>query len=124
MGMTGKYSKVMTHTRCMGMTGKYSKVMTHTKCIIYIETLINSVTERRDRAMLLMFYKVVNNLVPDYLFQLLPSVNRNMLKYNLRNNDEIKLPFVLLETFQRSFIPYASKLWNLLSVQDRILSVV
>ena len=37
-----------------------------------LETSISSVAERRDMAMLLMFYKVVNNLVPDYLSQLLP----------------------------------------------------
>ena len=89
-----------------------------------LETSISSVTERRDMAMLLMFYKVVNNLVPDYLSQLLPSANRNIVKYNLRNNDEIKLPFVRLETFRRSFIPYALKLWNLLSIQDHTISCV
>ena len=89
-----------------------------------LETSISSVTERRDMAMLLMFYKVVNNLVPDYLSQLLPSANRNIVKYNLRNNDEIKLPFMRLETFRRSFIPYALKLWNLLSIQDRTISCV
>ena len=52
------------------------------------------------------------------------GVNRNIVKYNLRNNDEIKLPFMRLETFQRSFIPYALKLWNLLSVQDCTISCV
>ena len=71
-----------------------------------------------------MFYKVVNNLVTDCLSRLLSSVNRNILKYNLRNNDEIKLPFMRLETFQRSFMPYALKLWNLLLVQDRTISCV
>ena len=59
-----------------------------------LETSVSSFTERRDRAMLLMLYKVVYNLVPDYLSQLLPSVNRNIVKYNLRNNDGIKLPFI------------------------------
>ena len=44
------------------------------------------------QVMLLMFYKVVNNLVTDYLSQLLPSANRNIAKYNLRNNDEINYP--------------------------------
>ena len=29
-----------------------------------------------------------------------------------------------LETFRRSFIPYALKLWNLLSIQDRTISCV
>ena len=89
-----------------------------------LETSISSVAERRDMAMLLMFYKVVNNLVPDYLSQLLPSANRNIVKYNLRNNDEIKLPFMRLETFRRSFIRYALKLWNLLSIQDSTISCV
>ena len=89
-----------------------------------LETSISSVAERRDMAMLLMFYKVGNNLVPDYLSQLLPSANRNIVKYNLRNNDEIKLPFMRLETFRRSFILYALKLWNLLSIQYRTISCV
>ena len=85
-----------------------------------LETSTSSITEIRDRAMPLMCYKVFNNLLPDYLShdQLLPNVNGNMVKYDLRNNDEIKLPFSCLETFRRSFIPYALKLWNLLSFQD------
>ena len=91
--------------------------VTNKICLNQSYALINSITERRDRAMLLMFYKVVNNLVPDYLSHLLPNVNRNMVKYDRRNNDEINLPFIRLETFQRSFIPYALKLWNLLSVR-------
>ena len=47
-----------------------------------------------------------------------------IVKYNLRNSDEIKLLFMRLETFRRSFIPYALKLWNLLSVQDGTISRV
>ena len=42
----------------------------------------------------------------------------------LTTNYEIKLPFMRLETFRRSFIPYALKLWNLLSIQDRTISCV
>ena len=38
------------------------------------------------------------------------------------NNDEIKLLFMRLETFRWSFLPYALKLWNLLSIQDRAIS--
>ena len=70
-----------------------------------LETSISSVTERQDRAMLLKFYQVFNNLVPDYFSQLLPRVNRNIVKYNFRNNDEIKLLLIHLETLRRSFIP-------------------
>ena len=89
-----------------------------------LETSVSLVAERQDRAKLPLFYNVVNNLVPDYLSHLLPSVNRNIVKYNLRNNDEFKLPFMHFETFRRSFIPYVLKLWNLLFVQDCTISFV
>ena len=56
-----------------------------------LETSISSVTERRDMAMLLMYLNYFH-------------VQTEML------------PFMRLETFRRSFIPYALKLWNLLSI--------
>ena len=39
--------------------------------------------------------------------------------YNLRNNNDIDIPYSRLETFKKSFFIFASNLWNSLSVDIR-----
>ena len=78
-------------------------------------------SERRDDAMLTMLYKVKNNLSPDYLRDLLPLPNQNVVWYNLRNNKNIPLPSCRLESFKRSFFPFSINLWNNLPIEAREL---
>ncbi len=86
---------------------------------LYSETSMNSIMDRRDKAILTMFYKTNHSQVPDYLRELLPSSNQNNLRYTFRNNYQFKLPFARLESFRRSFIPYSIKLWNALTVDGQ-----
>ena len=79
---------------------------------LYKETALNSFYQRRDIAMLKMFYKIKHNLAPDYLAELLPPERYQVTQYSLRNNNTIEPPFARLETFKRSFIPYSIRLWN------------
>ena len=53
-------------------------------------------------------------MVPNYLFQLLPPERHENVPYVLRNIHTVEPPFARLETFKRSFIPYATRLWNAL----------
>ena len=87
---------------------------------LYKETAWQSFRERRDNQMLVMLYKVKNRHVPDYLIELLPPENHEQVQYNLRNNHNIALPYSRLESFRRSFIPYAINLWNSLNGDVRI----
>jgi hypothetical protein len=83
------------------------------------ETSICSISERRDAAMLKMFYKIKNNLAPNYLHELIPPERHEIIQYALRNNTTIQPPFARLETLKRSFIPCAIKLWNSLPIATR-----
>jgi hypothetical protein len=66
-----------------------------------------------------MLYKIKNNLVPDYLAELLPIQNIEYITYNLRNNQNISIPYTRLESYRRSFFPSAIRLWNRLSIDIR-----
>jgi len=50
----------------------------------------------------------------------LPPENHENVNYNLRNNQNIKLPYSRLESFKRSFIPFSINLWNRLKVDVRL----
>ena len=45
----------------------------------------------------------LNNNAPDYRKALIPYQNVHCVTYNLRNNDNIKLPYSKLETYRRLF---------------------
>ena len=56
---------------------------------------------------------------PRYLYDLLPPAIPE-IRYNLRDNTRIKIPFARLESYRRSFIPSAIKLWNNLESSARM----
>ena len=58
-------------------------------------------------------FKIVNRVAPEYLSNCLPD--QNAQNYNLRNNNDIRLPEARLESYKRYFFPRAIKLWNTLS---------
>ena len=86
---------------------------------LFRETCWSSFGEKRDEAMLIMMFKVKNNLAPNYLTELLPPENRDQNRYNLRNSNNVKIPLHRGETIIRSFIPTAIKLWNRLELDTR-----
>ena len=89
---------------------------------LYTESSWQSFMDRRDRTMLIMLFKIKNHEAPDYLCELLPPENQEYIRYNLRNNTNIKVPYTRLETFKRSFFPYSIRLWNSLSKKTRASS--
>ena len=86
---------------------------------LYEETSFVSFRDRIDRLSLTMLFKIKNDLSPEYLKILLPDENHETIHYNLRNKENIKIPFTRLETFKRSFIPRAIRIWNALSIPIR-----
>jgi hypothetical protein len=70
---------------------------------------------------LVLFYKIVNGQVPDYLTELVaPSVADNN-NYNLRNRLNISQPSYRLSTYQQSYFPSTIQLWNTLDLNLRQL---
>ena len=86
---------------------------------VYREASFLSVSERRDNSMLLMFYKIKNGLAPSYLTDIAPHENQETIAYNLRNKDDITVPFARLDLYKRSFFPFSTYLWNQLPLVKR-----
>ena len=59
---------------------------------------------------LLMFYKIKNSVVSDYLNILLPSVSN--VRYNLHYPHRLRLPRACTEKYKFSFLPSAIEAWN------------
>ena len=86
---------------------------------LFFELPLETTTERRDVAVLNMFFKIKNGLARNYLLQLIPPERSELVNYSLRNNDTIEPPFARLESLKRSFVLCAIRLWNRLSPNAR-----
>jgi hypothetical protein len=65
---------------------------------------------------LVLFYKIVNGQVPDYLTELVPPTVGDTNNYNLRNRLNISQQSYRLSTYQQSYFPSTIKLWNTLDL--------
>jgi hypothetical protein len=73
---------------------------------------------------LVLFYKIVNGQVPDYLTELVPPTVADTNNYNLRNRLNISQPSYRLSTYQKSYFPSTIKLWNTLDLNLRQLPTI
>jgi hypothetical protein len=88
---------------------------------IYIETGWEKLKTRREVRKLVLFNKIVNGQVPDYLTELVPPTVADANNYNLRNRLNISQPSYRLSTYQQSYFPSTIKLWNTLYLNLRQL---
>jgi hypothetical protein len=91
---------------------------------LYSDTCWNSIHGRCNNAMLVMMYKILKKTAPEYLADLLPPENNELIGYDLRNSQNIVIPKVKLETFRRSFFPLAINLWNKLPENTRQVTTI
>ena len=98
---------------------QYNAALAITGCIhgtsrekLYTELGLTSLYDRRRFHKLALFYKIINNLTPEYLRQYIPISVRKL--YNIRVNHSDVLPTRTLK-FRYSFFPDTSHSWNLLS---------
>ena len=77
---------------------------------LLVELGWEKLSNRRRYFKLLMFYKIKNSLVPDYLNILLPSVSD--VHYNLRNPHRLRLPRARTDKYKLSFLPSTIEAWN------------
>ena len=68
--------------------------------------------ERRRRHKLILFYKMVNGVCPDYLSDLLPPLVSIRNPYHRRRPLERVIPPHKTDIYQKSFIPSTTMLWN------------
>ena len=60
-----------------------------------------------------MMYKILYNLVPNYLLEICPVRVSNRSIYSLRSSDDqLSVPFAQTERFKKSFIVPSTNLWN------------
>ena len=64
-------------------------------------------------------YKILNNLAPDYLINLLPAQVGHGNNYNLRNRENFNIPLCRTSLFYSSFIPSTINKWNNLPLSTR-----
>jgi hypothetical protein len=70
---------------------------------------------------LILYFKIVNNHVPEYLSKLLPQTVEQRSGLSLRQSFNISLFFVRTERFKKSFFPSATMLWNSVEYSVRSL---
>ena len=68
---------------------------------------------------IVLFYKIVNNFCPSFLFDLLPSKVFQRTHYSLRSSINFSVFATRTEHFRNSFFPSAIALWNQLSTEIR-----
>ena len=90
--------------------------------LIYKETNWPTLKERRKLFKLKQFCKIESGEAPNYMQNLIPNMQDN--HHNLRNNDNLRPPKTRTETFRKSFIPSAIRLWNALPILDRNIDFV
>ena len=65
--------------------------------------------------MLMLRYKIINGLTPDYMYDMIQPYTENINDYNLRqqiSGDNIRLPFCNTVSYSKSFIHCTLRLWN------------
>ena len=91
---------------------------------IYIKTGWEKLKIRREVRKLVLFYKIVNGQIPDYSTELVPPTVADTNNYNLRNSLSISQPSYRLFTYQQSYFPSTTKLWNTLDLNLRQLPTI
>ena len=77
---------------------------------------------RRWSRRLILFYKMMNNLLPKYTTDPVPQLQQ--LHYSLRNQDVIGRIWARTEKFKSSFYPHSLSEWNKLDPEIRESSFV
>ena len=69
-----------------------------------------SLQNRRNKHKLIIFYKIMNGLTPNYLSDLLPPLVHETTTYNLRNVNHIQTVYANTNLYFNSVIPLPSEL--------------
>jgi hypothetical protein len=87
---------------------------------LYRELNWAPLAKRRENHRLVQFYKIWNNLAPEYLLDLMPAQVLNRTIYQLRNRMNIDVPAARLNRYLYSFYPATIRIWNTLPEQTKM----
>ena len=79
---------------------------------LYVESGFIPLFERRRRHKIIMYHKIVNKLVPNYLNEILPPLLSEINRYHLRRPLERDHFTWDIERFRTSFFPSTTDIWN------------
>ena len=79
---------------------------------LYQDTGWETLEARRRKQKLIIFFKMINGLCPDYLNELVPETVQNRARYPLRNADNISTIRTNSVLYYESFLPSAIRAWN------------
>ena len=88
---------------------------------LYEETGWEPLSKRREKSKLIQMYKIVHNLVPNYLQNIIPHLPTPDMTFNYYTRRRLDLPHFRARTdiLDKSFFPSATRLWNLLPLEIR-----
>lgn len=86
---------------------------------LYSETGWETLKHRRYIAKMTTLYKIHTGRAPEYLKDIVPNKREHVSTYNTRNKQDFIVPRCRLELFRNSFVPDATKQWNLLKTDTR-----
>ena len=89
---------------------------------LFTETRWETVSSRRTKHKLILFYKMKNNLCPPYLASLVPNNVVDVSRYNLRNVQHSQTVHANSQLYFNSFLLSVIREWNALSQATRELS--
>ena len=101
-----------------------ARIVTGTTKLVSLETLHKetgweTLEVRRSKHKLCLFYKMSNNISPEYLSSLVPQPIENTTRYGLRNASNIRPALARMQLYYKYFLPSTIILWNDLSPETR-----
>ena len=85
---------------------------------LYNEIGMETLKVRRERNVLLFFFKIIHNMVPSYLQELKPDKKKSG-RYTFRTKNDFVEPDWRITKYRKSFLPFAISLWNRLDENTR-----
>ena len=88
---------------------------------LYEETGLETLADRRKQHKLILYYKMINKLVPNYLCDLVPPPSGENCNYQLRSQAQNKLtvPYARTCRYANYFVINTTKSWNNLDMDVR-----
>ena len=79
---------------------------------LYTEIKWETLSQRREAHKLTLFYKMMNQLTPNYLSSLVPRPVGTISRYNLRNSNSLRTIDANTTQYFNSFLPSTVRAWN------------
>ena len=86
---------------------------------IYDELGLDSLSKRRWRSKLIFFYKIINGMLPDYLYSYLEFPSQEKYPFRSASANIIRPIPTRTKTFKNTFFPFCINEWNNLANETR-----